>query len=334
MSIEFSPRNPVRSPSWRWDRARNVLEDGVPFSRRRDDKHVRRAIEFRRRLEEATVPSQIAALELYDEGLFWAHQIFHQTDEYYEALKHELEARILAQDTTENTARRCCATLETVLAYETVFFNVSERIENRGYILHRVLGPQIHDNLRPSDWPLLWKVFGYFGGPVVLDMMIDQQVDPQRPNSPSELSKFVQDLAAKAITRKAAVAAHTMGINDFNSPEIIEQFTKLLAVEKAAGAGGGGPATSLGDNVEACLKAVRWLAGPRLPSAPGVEPTLLQQYDTKRFELHGNEAMQLQAGNKPVLTLGEEDWSYPEPKATLPDLTDEELTDGANEQGS
>lgn len=322
MSTEFSPRNPFRIPAWRWERARNVVEDGVPLSRRMDDKQIRRAVAFRQQLANANTPEDFAYMEVSDSPLYWAYEIFSQRQESYRGLRSELEARILAQDTLENTATRCCLSPLVVTTYEETFFNVKERLHNAGYILHQVIGHKLHTGLQSRDYPELWKLFGYFGGPIVLSMMIDQSVDPQRPVQASELVAFVKDHTAKTLTRQAAIAAQTLSINPFSQTEILDLFTKMQAIDKQAGPGQVGGDTSYIGAINVMLQSVQWQSGA-YETGDGVEPKRLQKYDGMPAELNASEAMRVSTGQDVPVDAVEEEWTFPEPRAELPQLAED-----------
>jgi len=322
MLTEFSPRNPFRVPQWRWERARNVVEDNSPLSRRMDDNAVRRAVHFRRRLELCNTPQDVALLEMEESPMFWAYEIFSARQESYQGLKNELEARILAQDTPEHVASRCCISPLAVKAYEEVFFNVTDRIQNTGYILHQVIGPRLHRGLQARDYAELWKLFGYFGGPIVLNMMIDQCVDPQRPVQSADLVNFVKDHTTKTLTRQAAVAAQTLTINPFSQTEILDLFTKLLAIDKQAGPGTTGADSSYQGAIRVMMEAVHWVSGPREAPA-GVEPKLLEKYDKLPVELSASEVMRVATGTVVPVDAVEEEWTFPEPRTELPQLAED-----------
>jgi len=56
--------------------------------------------------------------------------------------------------------------------YERIFFNVNEKLKNRDYIMTCVIGPSVHSGLSDRDFDLLWKLFGYLYGPVVLNAFV------------------------------------------------------------------------------------------------------------------------------------------------------------------
>ena len=76
--------------------------------------------------------------------IYWAYDIWYTRDDSGNPVRSEVEARLLADDQIENIARRVATEVEIIEAYERLFFNVRERLADRGYLMHCVLGPAVH----------------------------------------------------------------------------------------------------------------------------------------------------------------------------------------------
>ena len=86
-----------------------------------------------------------------------------------EPLRHaELVARILANDSVENIARKCQLTKPIVVAFEAVFFDVRCRRQFKGWVTHQVL----KTTLRTGDIAQFWMSYGYRFGLNVLEHLI------------------------------------------------------------------------------------------------------------------------------------------------------------------
>ena len=125
--------------------------------------------------------------------------------------------------------------VEIIEAYERLFFNVRERLANRGYLMHCVLGPAVHLGFQSSEYDLIWKLFAFLGGPLAVDLMIDQSVGHARPDRAGDLKYFVADVAQNDLRRVAMLALKTLRINNFNAMEIIDKFLKLVELERTGG---------------------------------------------------------------------------------------------------
>ena len=94
-------------------------------------------------------------------GFFAAYSLHEQGPDLFRA---EVEARILARERFSSIAQKTCLSVAAIATYEAIFFNVRDWLDSPSYITHRVIGPKIHEGLKPSDIDVLWKFFGYHGG--------------------------------------------------------------------------------------------------------------------------------------------------------------------------
>jgi len=93
-----SPRNPMRPVHWRWDRARQIVEGGVPFNSRRDDAWVRRAERFFRAWSAAATDLDFARVADAHPEVYHAFHLHREgdRDRPEAAFRFGVEARILA----------------------------------------------------------------------------------------------------------------------------------------------------------------------------------------------------------------------------------------------
>jgi hypothetical protein len=235
-----------------------------------------------------------AMLEDLHPVIFWAHDLWYTLGDGSNPMRSEVEARLLADDNPVNIARRVATEVEVIEAYERLFFNVNERLVNRGYLMHCVLGPSIHLGFQASEYDLVWKLFALLGGPLAVDLMIDQSIGHARPERAGDLKYFVADVAQNDLRRVAMLALKTLRINNFNAVEIIDRFLKLVELERSGGGGAGGVATeALKQNVHTMLVSLPFTVGRRLGP---VDVTPLGSYDDLPAELRYEEVMAISAG--------------------------------------
>ena len=135
-----------------------------------------------------------------------------------------VEARLLAGEPIEAIARKTALTPRAVATFEALFFNVSDRLENRGYLIHIAVG--LYPTPREPDPGLVWRLFGLLGGPVVLDALIDGDYGPgDRP----EDERFLDELRLKL-----AVALKLLPIDATTAPRLIRLYLRLRQAELAA----------------------------------------------------------------------------------------------------
>jgi hypothetical protein len=86
----------------------------------------------------------------------------------------EVEARLLAGEGFDQVAEKCGLRASAVEAYHALFFDVrgSLRLRSTDYIATVVIGPRRLSGLTAADVDILLKLFGYGGGPLVLDGVI------------------------------------------------------------------------------------------------------------------------------------------------------------------
>ena len=80
------------------------------------------------------------------------------------ALRHEVEARLLAAQDDDAIAARCGITPGAVAAYARLFYDVRPRLHARSYILHNVVGAVVDLGRPPPPRPTV-EVVRLRGGP-------------------------------------------------------------------------------------------------------------------------------------------------------------------------
>ena len=292
----YSYRNPRRPPDWRWKRAELAAKGGYPLSRRRDgDAWVARTTRFIR--EQAAAKTELDLDELVERHpiLYWAYDLWCTRTDGGNPVRSEIEARLLADDDHRNIARRVRTEAEVIDVYERVFFNVSDCLDNRGYLMHCVLGPSVHLGFQVSEYDLIWKLFALLGGPLAVDLMIDQSVGHARPDRAGDLKYFVADIAQNDLRRVAMLALKTLRINNFNAMEVMNNFLKLVELERAGGSGAGIATEAVKQNVHAMLMSLPFTVGQR---SGHVDASPLDRYDDLPTELRYEEVMAASVGQE------------------------------------
>jgi hypothetical protein len=84
----------------------------------------------------------------------------------------EIEARLLAGQSDDEIAGRLGVEAEVVLAYEKIYFDVRDKLESTDWIRFNAIGPGLYQGFDPGDLELVWKVYAFHLGPLVLDDLI------------------------------------------------------------------------------------------------------------------------------------------------------------------
>lgn len=255
--LQLRREAPFRPVDWRWQMARLLREQSRRVSRRRDDEWVSLAKRFQTDLALCTSDWQLLDLAEKYPGVADAHHM--RENSGAECPRWEIEARLLAEDRVENIAARLSIDPRAVRAYEALFFNVQDRLAAQSWIVHTVMGRSIYANLTERQFDLLWKMYGYFGGPYVLDALVTTFSNPTKATSADRVDDFYSDDTRATARRKSAIAMRTMPINGYTQQIIVEIEQKYQEIAKIANAGGS--QGMLVEMVGEVMKGLAWSVG-------------------------------------------------------------------------
>lgn len=287
--------NPLRAPNWRWLRAVQVDGGGPKPSQKRDGADgfnwIRRAIRLKRRNAlNANRPHAVYELAQLDPDLFWAHSMWANEKA---PTRWAVEARILAGESDEEIAKKIGCSPGVIGAYESVFFNVREKLEHREYVVNVVMADAVARGLSERQYDLLWKMFGFQGGSLVLDAMISKFTMIRRPEKSEDVSAFFQESAINSMRHKAAVAALTVPINSHTQLLLLDAYVKYVEIERTT-ENTTKANTNIVQNIGAMLTALPFKVGTKLDS----EGDKMVPFDNSAAELRGDELMIVTAGGK------------------------------------
>ena len=299
--LDLHHRNPCRPPDWRWLRAVGIADEGQqrPTIRRDGEANivlVRKLVVFRRAYMAAQASDDISTqMTVVDNhpALAWAHAIYSNTDQSH--VRCVVEARILARQTNAEIAARVGTEEDIIDIYEKVFFSVRDRLQDSDYIFQVVMGKTLHASLSTVDnYGILWKLFGYAGGPLVLDAISRRIVNPTWVSRPEETLAFFHDVAVSTMKQRAAVAAATIAVNSHTNMAILESFVKYVEVERMTD-GAGKSESQLLNNVSDMLGGLKsaFVVGTRKDT---LSLNGYSVFDSSAVELRGEEMLQLAAG--------------------------------------
>lgn len=292
MSFLHSPTNPFRPPDWRWQRAAAIAEGtGAPTTKRRDTPAgydwIRKATRFRRAWNDDIDGSNRTEIAEQNYAIFWAHWLYMGQQPQQRA---SVEARILAREDDFEIGYRAGLPPAVVQAYEALFYDVREKLPHTGYMLHVVFGPSVMGSNQVEH---LWRLYGYFLGPHVLNALESNFSNPNWCGTPDTVGSSVQEDAISTLKIKAAVAAKTIPVNGNTQLALLEQFTKFVEVERTTDSAGKSQEQIM-DHIGAALKSMPInIAGrdPRngtlLPKGP------LDAYDSGSVELTYEEMLRV-----------------------------------------
>jgi len=290
-SLEFRESNPRRPVDWRWQRACYLVETNIAVSKHRDDSKIKLAKTFKTAVGSAHNENQFIAIMDRWPDLYEAWNIYQSENDV--ELRYELEARLLSRQTGKEIASKIAVTPETTALYESLFFHITDRLDVPGYITNVVMGNAIHRGLAQRHYDLLWKMFGYWGGPLVLDHLIYQFNKPIVPTTKEGVSTFWDDDVKQHLRLKSSLATRMAPINWQTSIEIVNLYMKLIEVERGAGAGvgSGDAAVRVLNNV---LLEMPW--GKAVHNRTPEKNVEVAAYDTRGVGLRAEDLMIISAG--------------------------------------
>jgi hypothetical protein len=298
MSVRLDPFNPLRPPNWQWQRATQLIREGRRIPRRNADADLVRMVHFlRQRSGRYSRWSNSESEQIKrDRHLYRAFELYESTDAKYMITRDEIEARILANESPGDIAARIGYEIPVIDTFELMFFDVRTRLSRPSYILHHVIGPEVHRQLSSRDYRTIWKLFGYHSGPQVLTMLVDTFVGRLRPANSDELPAYVKETGTNDFMRQVLLTAKTFNVNAFSQGEVMDFFAKMTQIEKMSDAGGQPGRDSLLKNIDGVLEALApsWRIGE-----VSMDESVHLQYDKQAVEPSSKELLAIAAGETP-----------------------------------
>lgn len=300
MHKDFQTYNPFRVPQWRYDRVLQLVEHR-PRARRpspkRDDEYVRAYWNFFRKYDRAEEEEDRLALFPNQPAMYYAHLIHHHPDREWRAM---IQARLLTRVSDEEIAETAATLPEAIFLYEKLFFHVRDRIDSHDWIVKTVMGTAANrasnrnDSWTDNQRNLAYKLFAYFGGPIVLDVIISGFLSGDFPKNKSQIGPWFDSTMRLLVKRKATMAAQLFEVNKWNVMQLLEIHLQISNAENAAQSG---PQTDIEKGINALLQTVPWGLAKRGYDQLTEEQ---QRYALSPVEPNAMEQMSLASGKVPA----------------------------------
>lgn len=219
--IRFAQERSGRRPTWRSDLAEELHACGRMPPNKSIDPPFAELIHFRRRLEQAATEADFAKLRRRHPALVEAVELHERNA----LTRWMLEARVLAGQSTTEIAHLLQLSAATVAMYEAVFFDVRDRLEAPYWVIGQAIGPRYHEKLEACRVDAVLKVFAYYCGPRMLDLLLSEVVDARGRLKPLELQNLHTPEARNTARAQIAVAAMT-------GPSDLKRFQELLGIQQ------------------------------------------------------------------------------------------------------
>lgn len=273
---DFQRFNFFRRPDWRWERVLRMVDRHPTPGRasRRDDDFVRRARTFVLRWRSRNTEEEREELFWEEPGLYYAYELFERQTAQPEGALF-LQARLLARQTFEQIAELLSTVPDTVRWYEALFFNVADRLQNRDWITKHVLLPALLRQTTltgQSNSPFMdsvaarpfldgsLKLFAYFGGPHVADVMITGFQSGKPPASADGLAEWFDGHWSMTVRRRSTQAALQFEINKFNVTELLTVHARLIELDRSE-QNREQQRTAAEKHIQAMIDQIAWVVG-------------------------------------------------------------------------
>jgi hypothetical protein len=222
----FTSLLPLRLPHWRLNRVLEMVRHRpLPLRAGRSDDHEIRA--YRRALlllMEANDDEEKRAAAC-DElpAVCQAHGLYYSADF---ATRQQIEARLLTGESCDAIGRRFAVDGMAIQYYSKIFFDVTDALQNRDWI-HLMIRGRLRDE---QDWGCscpqaqqgyAMRLFGYYGGPLVLDALTDAMALTEPPQAASQVPGWFDEVIGRIVNTKAAAAAATIELTNQNAMRLI-----------------------------------------------------------------------------------------------------------------
>jgi hypothetical protein len=202
---------PFRTTDWRWKFALEHLRHKSHL-RHWEDAAIKEAVRYLRECQRAQTARQLSNVKDRWPDLTQAHDIFVAGG----ALRDELEARLIAGETSEVIAAKSNTTAGVVAAFERYFFNVADARDAVDWMMDFAVGLYPGLNRMPTEREC-WCYMALAGGPWFVDILVDDHLGRPNPKFPNlhelaEKSRFlVRDFVTNWHSKKAGAATLRAG---------------------------------------------------------------------------------------------------------------------------
>jgi len=162
--IELIRQSPNHTPAWRYELAATLVDSNPLDLHVVADPWLIQACELRR-----TDLAEIPHVRNIHPATQTAWQLYQERSD----VAQELEARVLGQQLATEIATILRLDVETVVAYEHLFYDVRDRLRHSDYILIKAIRPPwLRDHYEADLWAVL-KLLAYHGGLAVFEAALD-----------------------------------------------------------------------------------------------------------------------------------------------------------------
>jgi hypothetical protein len=173
-----------------------------------------------------------------------AHRLYYAQDIEQ---RQVLEALLLTSESFEEIAQRLSVEPATIAYYEQLFFNVRDRMKASIWILKTILGPP-QDRKFGADGAMtveqhgiMYRLFAYYGGPLVLDALISGIHGLTIPKRPEDVAAFFAAAQDQLLQSRATSAAALLAFNNKNAIKLMRLAVRAGGAKQQTSQAARGP---------------------------------------------------------------------------------------------
>ena len=161
--------DPFHRPSWRWDSAEALCREGRR-PKRWEDPAIGAALSYLRGFSQNHGPSARRSCAGRYREIAAAHELFRSAM----PTRHEVEARLLAGQSTIDIAAKVSLDVAVLDSYSTFFFDVGDAVARGAvdWLLLRAVATSDWRQRQPDEGDA-WRYWSLAGGPVILELLIE-----------------------------------------------------------------------------------------------------------------------------------------------------------------
>ena len=284
--------NPHRPPDWRWQLAKYLQENRLRLHRSQSDNYICWAKKFAIEIDNAADEWAQFSLAERSPAIYNAWALYKTTQ--LRNARWELEARLLARESRTEITRKTGLNSAIVDHYSAIFFDVEERLSHPTYVTHAVIGDAAKRGISEREPEVLWKMFGYWCGPDMLDLLVYHFTPAMKPKSSADIAAFLADDIRQQLQLKSAMAARSLQVNWQTQTEVLNLYLRMVELERNAGEGEGGN-ESLKSGIQSLLENLPWTRD----AAVAAQRSLVHESERGGVVLRAHQLLLLAAGQTP-----------------------------------
>jgi hypothetical protein len=223
---------PLRLPHWRLNRVTEMLRHRPRPLRPgwKDDHPIRVYCRMLRELNAAGDDEEkLIAVREELPAVYEAHR-YHYSPDY--RTRQEIEARLLTRESFAEIASKLGADPKAIEYYASIFFDVRDALDHRDWVSLMIRSRMRYDeesgcSRAQAEHGYVMRLFAYFGGPLVLDTLMNPFGETKPPENAAEFRAWSEEAVTQIVRAMGTVAAATIEVTCKNTMQLMRLAQRL-----------------------------------------------------------------------------------------------------------